>query len=81
MRQASVLLFVAAAALLLATPLLSPRGTSVRAPIPCGAGLGAMATAHVWVGSLQGWPESGAGLAWRAAVARAKGRPAPQGCG
>ena len=75
MPRASVML-LAGAALLLASllPALMARAAPTLPHLCSGATDGRAAALH-WIGSLQGWPESTPVLAWRAAVARAKGRP------
>ena len=75
MPRASLML-LAGAALLLASllPALTARGAPAL-PHLCGGEAGGRAAALNWIGSLQGWPESTPVLAWRAAVAHAKGRP------
>jgi hypothetical protein len=76
MRQVFIVLLAGAALLLAAMPLSTPR---IAWPfiVQCQGVSGPWAEARDWIGSLQGWPDSCAALAWRAAVKRAKGEPVP----
>ena len=67
-------------------PVIGPAGHSGRPSLaypkpPCASGNARAGTpAHDWIGSLQGWADSPAVLAYRTVIARAKGLPAPAGC-
>ena len=79
MRQASLVLLAGMALLLAAMPISAPR-IAWAFMVQCQAAAGPWAEARSWIGSLQGWPDSGAALTWRAAVKRTKGVPVPTAC-
>lgn len=66
-------------------PLLGQAGRSLptsvsHVPVCVAAEAGSLTSARDWMGSLQGWTDSRAVLAYRAVMARSKGKPAPAGC-
>jgi hypothetical protein len=66
-------------------PLMGPAGhalptTAARLPVCVAAEAGALTQARDWLGSLRGWGDSPAGLAYRNIVARSKGKAGPVGC-
>lgn len=82
MRSALPLLF--AGTCLAVLPLLGPAASAVpggfeRTRACIAANATPITTSRDWMGSLKGWQDSALVLAWRGALAAAKGKPSPCG--